>query len=155
MAGRLISLSEEFFADFTAQTADMQFSGDNREARNRLGTLRGKGFPADWADLARWPVQCDCGHTAEFAVGWYLTRLRCPKCKASYWSADFYVRMAAKKVLKNRLAMLLEVTEGGSAMGENEALALRGISRMVGGDNTSVEAAAEDLELTARYRRPR
>lgn len=153
MAGKLLTLSQEFFDDLEAQTIDMQFSGGSKVAWIRLLGLRGQGFPVTWSDLVRWPVQCECGYVAEFAVGWYVTQLACPRCLHSYWSDDLHARMLVKKVSKRRFAMLVAVTNGGSTMGENAVLALRGIKRLTGDDVDSLQAAAEDLALTRSYRR--
>jgi len=152
MAGRLITLSSEFFDDFEVNTKSMQFSGDNNVARDRLKGLVRFAFPRDWSDLVRWPVQCDCGHTMEFSVPYYLAELHCGNCEQPLWSVDLWARMTKKSTDGERYSMLVAVIHGSHAMGEQAASVLSFVSRMAETGDGLAADVAEDLGTLNTYR---
>ncbi len=153
MAGRLIIMDDDFFADFAANTQDMQFSGDNREALSRLQQLAQSIFPQKWSEIVRWPVQCACGHSLEFAVLYYVSRMKCPICQADIGSPTLYQRLTEQDDDRARYHMIVaSLNDEIFTFGEEECQALRALSRM-SDDVDLLGDAAEDLNVGARYRR--
>lgn len=153
MAGRLIFLDDAFFADFAANTQDMQFSGDNREAHQRLKRLAKDQFPQKWADLVRWPVQCDCGHAMEFAVIYYVSKMKCPICQEAVGAPGLHDRLTQQDDDRARYHMLVAAIDDTTfTFGEEECQALRALYRMTD-DSESLGDAADEMNSASKYRR--
>lgn len=153
MAGRLIVMDAEFFEDFIANTRDMQFSGDNREAETRLRKLAENAFPQTWSELLRWPAQCECGHTMEFAVLYYVVRMHCPICRKPIGTADLHARLLGQSSDRDRYHMLVaSMDDDVFTFGEDEARALRAMSCLTD-DGDLLADTASDLNVGTKYRR--
>lgn len=153
MSGRLLIMDDDFFDDFAANTQDMQFSGDNRAALSRLRGLAQSMFPQKWADLVRWPVQCACGHSMEFAVLYYVSRMCCPTCKVHIGAPTLHQRLTEQRDDRARYHMIVaSLNDEIFTFGEEESQALRALSRM-SDDPDLLGDAAEDMNKGVKYRR--
>ena len=156
MPGKLILMDDSFFADLEAGTQDMQFSGDNREAVERLRRiLKEHPFPQTWTNLLRWPVQCGCGHAMEFAVLYYVAKMHCPLCHAPIGAPDLHAELNSQVTDLMRYRMLVaNIDDMVFAFGGKEAQALRALTRMTNDADLLAETADEMNTTTCgKYKR--